>query len=177
MSHGRLRDIPRDDAHHAIADGRCVQRKKPRPKTTGIRGELNSRICILVIVFFSSRRRHTTFQGDWSSDVCSSDLASRRRGRWAVAGAVLVAVLGFAAAVLVWSGVTLADDATALASVHVEAFGGKLEQVRAFAPGGRRIPLTVQHGRLTPRTRLAPGEKVSIEVVVRRPGWLGWALG
>src|SRR5205807_6197427 len=24
--------------------------------------------------FFSSRRRHTILQGDWSSDVCSSDL-------------------------------------------------------------------------------------------------------
>src|SRR6266850_6358583 len=27
--------------------------------------------------FFSSRRRHTRLQGDWSSDVCSSDLVSR----------------------------------------------------------------------------------------------------
>src|SRR2546426_8731766 len=27
--------------------------------------------------FFSSRRRHTRLQGDWSSDVCSSDLARR----------------------------------------------------------------------------------------------------
>src|SRR5580658_7187795 len=27
--------------------------------------------------FFSSRRRHTRLQGDWSSDVCSSDLAVR----------------------------------------------------------------------------------------------------
>src|SRR5205807_7252341 len=26
--------------------------------------------------FFSSRRRHTRLQGDWSSDVCSSDLAT-----------------------------------------------------------------------------------------------------
>src|SRR6266446_4341609 len=26
--------------------------------------------------FFSSRRRHTRLQGDWSSDVCSSDLQS-----------------------------------------------------------------------------------------------------
>src|SRR5256886_17598068 len=26
--------------------------------------------------FFSSRRRHTRFDCDWSSDVCSSDLAS-----------------------------------------------------------------------------------------------------
>src|SRR5256885_10008322 len=27
----------------------------------------------LVVFFFSSRRRHTRLQGDWSSDVCSSD--------------------------------------------------------------------------------------------------------
>src|SRR5256885_8124016 len=33
--------------------------------------------------FFSSRRRHTRLQGDWSSDVCSSDLRDRRpRSCW-----------------------------------------------------------------------------------------------
>src|SRR5256885_3809062 len=30
-----------------------------------------------VFFFFSSRRRHTRLQGDWSSDVCSSDLARK----------------------------------------------------------------------------------------------------
>src|SRR5256885_13179099 len=30
--------------------------------------------CRGVLFFFSSRRRHTRLQGDWSSDVCSSDL-------------------------------------------------------------------------------------------------------
>src|SRR5690606_40740379 len=29
--------------------------------------------------FFSSRRRHTRFSRDWSSDVCSSDLENLRR--------------------------------------------------------------------------------------------------
>src|SRR5256885_3311859 len=29
-----------------------------------------------MLFFFSSRRRHTRLQGDWSSDVCSSDLAA-----------------------------------------------------------------------------------------------------
>src|SRR5256885_8963739 len=29
--------------------------------------------------FFSSRRRHTRLQGDWSSDVCSSDLVLGER--------------------------------------------------------------------------------------------------
>src|SRR5256885_9260419 len=28
----------------------------------------------VLLFFFSSRRRHTRLQGDWSSDVCSSDL-------------------------------------------------------------------------------------------------------
>src|SRR5688500_19681913 len=32
----------------------------------------SSLVCISF--FFSSRRRHTRLQGDWSSDVCSSDL-------------------------------------------------------------------------------------------------------
>src|SRR5690606_40061077 len=35
-----------------------------------------------IFFFFSSRRRHTRFSRDWSSDVCSSDLvsATARRG-------------------------------------------------------------------------------------------------
>src|SRR5207237_2294627 len=32
-------------------------------------------ICDVLVFFFSSRRRHTRFKCDWSSDVCSSDLA------------------------------------------------------------------------------------------------------
>src|SRR5690606_39932276 len=32
------------------------------------------RYLLSVIFFFSSRRRHTRFSRDWSSDVCSSDL-------------------------------------------------------------------------------------------------------
>src|SRR5256885_5314811 len=34
--------------------------------------------------FFSSRRRHTRLQGDWSSDVCSSDLATAKMVNYAV---------------------------------------------------------------------------------------------
>src|SRR5690606_39468476 len=31
-------------------------------------------LCLRALFFFSSRRRHTRFSRDWSSDVCSSDL-------------------------------------------------------------------------------------------------------
>src|SRR5690606_40928071 len=34
----------------------------------------DNRIRMLGLFFFSSRRRHTRFSRDWSSDVCSSDL-------------------------------------------------------------------------------------------------------
>src|SRR5438094_8031872 len=37
--------------------------------------------------FFSSRRRHTRSYGDWSSDVCSSDLARAYRDRDGVVAA------------------------------------------------------------------------------------------
>src|SRR5260370_1829851 len=32
-------------------------------------------VALVICFFFSSRRRHTRFKCDWSSDVCSSDLS------------------------------------------------------------------------------------------------------
>src|SRR4030043_1825552 len=36
---------------------------------------------VVVFFFLSSRRRHTRCSRDWSSDVCSSDLAASRKMR------------------------------------------------------------------------------------------------
>jgi hypothetical protein len=93
-------------------------------------------------------------------------------------GAVtLVLVAAAAAVVLLWSGASLTSDTTALARVSVQPFGGSIERVEASGPGGRHIPLAVEGGRLTPLHQLKPGEQVSVEVLVRRPGYLSWALG
>src|SRR5205085_4668253 len=50
------------------------------------------------LVFFSSRRRHTRFDCDWSSDVCSSDLGvhfvSPTSGSLLAASWVLVPLVG-----------------------------------------------------------------------------------
>src|SRR3989454_8570924 len=62
----------------------------------------------VIFFFFSSRRRHTRLQGDWSSDVCSSDLAKAVTGpgvgldyagesrQIRLEGAALTVTLGFA---------------------------------------------------------------------------------
>jgi hypothetical protein len=106
---------------------------------------------------------------------------ARRRGRrgvlWTILVVVAVVVAGFVAAALNWSGASLARDSAALARVQTQTFGGTVESVRAVGPNGRRIPLVVARNRLTPRTQLTPGEAVHVTVTIRRPGWLGWALG
>src|SRR2546430_11817502 len=46
---------------------------------------------VWVFFFFSSRRRHTRFDCDWSSDVCSSDLGDVREQRSGAARDVVFA--------------------------------------------------------------------------------------
>lgn len=95
---------------------------------------------------------------------------------WTLAGVASLLVVA-AVVILLWSGASLKGDATALARVSVQPFGGSVASVEAFGAGGRRIPIAVHDGRLTPLQRLKPGEQVSVAVQVRRPGWLSWALG
>jgi len=84
-----------------------------------------------------------------------------------------------AAAAAVWalSGATLASDGSALGRVDLQPFAGRLVSVHARTADGRVIPLAVSDGRITPRRKVAPGERITLSVVVRRPGWASWALG
>src|SRR5690348_17396171 len=43
-------------------------------------GRIEVAVSALAVFFFSSRRRHTRWTGDWSSDVCSSDLEAAAAG-------------------------------------------------------------------------------------------------
>ncbi len=108
------------------------------------------------------------------------EVAAPRRGPrvLAVLGIVLaIAVVAFLLVGTTWSGASLAPDANALARLKLSPLAGSLSSAEAFGPGGRRIPLAVAGGRLTPLEPLEPGERVTVDIVVRRPSWLGWALG
>src|SRR5690348_2183765 len=82
---------------------------------------------LLVFFFFSSRRRHTRWTGDWSSDVCSSDLPFSFKNlgmlaslgnRSAVAEIMGVRVSGFIAWVL-WRAIYLSKLPTLARKVEV----------------------------------------------------------
>src|SRR2546426_7786171 len=62
-------------------------------------------VLLFFLFFFSSRRRHTRLQGDWSSDVCSSDL-----GRWTLLFAKEYAASGLRNRLPLIAGGTYTDE-------------------------------------------------------------------
>src|SRR5438876_4716675 len=88
--------------------------------------------------FFSSRRRHTRWTGDWSSDVCSSDLTAVAAGAAVTAiiqssSATTVMLIGFVAAGLMTFpqtlGIILGADIGTTFTVQLIAF-----RVTDYAP-------------------------------------------
>src|SRR6266487_5732100 len=96
------------------------------------------------LFFFSSRRRHTRWTGDWSSDVCSSDLASLsalryraigRRTGGPIAGQRPAQVLDAAGTTL---RPRLAHQLVTHVAPHVERLGQRIHGYRAPPPAERR---------------------------------------
>src|SRR5256886_9240033 len=74
-------------------------RSKLSLRLSTLRGEIRESSTSPVataVFFFSSRRRHTRFHCDWSSDVCSSD-RDHDVARSAIRGAVFLLVLQISA--------------------------------------------------------------------------------
>src|SRR5256885_3418578 len=65
-----------------LVDGyvHMVQESRRARDRAGRLVQIQACACDMCFFFFSSRRRHTRLQGDWSSDVCSSDLLETDAG-------------------------------------------------------------------------------------------------
>src|SRR5256885_6753477 len=74
-----------------------------------------------VFFFFSSRRRHTRLQGDWSSDVCSSDLPG---GGWTTATEMAKLVASDASLNSLFGSSVSADGNTLAIGAHARPGGG-----------------------------------------------------
>src|SRR5258707_9685653 len=68
------------------------------------------------VFFFSSRRRHTRYWRDWSSDVCSSDLTA--------AVVLMCAVIGLSVGLATSPSVTASPSATTGHAVPGSGFAG-----------------------------------------------------
>jgi peptidoglycan hydrolase-like protein with peptidoglycan-binding domain len=76
------------------------------------------------------------------------------------------------------AGASLAADPAALAKVTMPFGGGKIESASVVSgPTSRPIPIKVVNDRIWPRRTVPAGERIQIEVVVKRPGWIAWLAG
>jgi hypothetical protein len=101
-----------------------------------------------------------------------------RRG-WVIGVVVLALVVAGAAlaAVLAWPQGAVGASNTGLAGISLSGFAGHVESVSVTDPRGARLAVRVSHGTVWPLEKLAPGEKLSVTVDFRRPGWIGWLVG
>ena len=63
----------------------------------------------------------------------------------------IIVIVVLVVAALALSSVSLASDSTALALV-TGPLGGTIEHVHAYGQNGQPVPLSVEHGRLTPQS-------------------------
>jgi lipoprotein-anchoring transpeptidase ErfK/SrfK len=95
-----------------------------------------------------------------------------------VALLVVAAALAVVAIAFATSKASLRPDGRALARIDMPLGGGKIERV--LATGGRTgnlLPVEVRGNQIWPRKRIAVGERVTIQVVIKRPGAVAWLSG
>ncbi len=99
--------------------------------------------------------------------------------RWfltaACLGLVVAAALG--AALLAWPGVGVAASPSGVAGISLHSFSGHVERLSVTDSDGKPVPIVLRRGTVWPRVRLAPGERLTIKVRIRRPSWIGWLVG
>jgi lipoprotein-anchoring transpeptidase ErfK/SrfK len=106
----------------------------------------------------------------------------RRRIRLRYIVPVLVALpfvaVAVGAALVATSSSSIRLDARSLARVSLPLGGGTITQVVAI--GGREqkvVPVRLVGHQISPVGELAPGERITVEATIRRPGWISWLAG
>ncbi len=116
-------------------------------------------------------------QGDPTQNL---EIVGRSRLRYLVPVLVALPFLAIAAAavLLVTSRPAIEASQTSLAAVSLPLGGGRVTQV--VATGGREqhvIPVRLEGHQIVPSQKIPAGERLTLEVTVRRPGWNSWLTG
>ena len=105
------------------------------------------------------------------------DVANSSRWLILVAPVIFLGAIIVVFTVFATSKPNVVGDSSALAKINMGLAGGTVQSVHVTGPKGRAIPVSVSGGLIVPRGKLRPNERVSIVVVVKRPGWIGWLAG
>ncbi len=90
----------------------------------------------------------------------------------------MVAVLVAAGVAFGTSKPSLTPDRTALAKVSLPLGGGTITSVSAVTgPNAKPVPVILRDNRIYPKKLVPAHERLNIQVVVKRPGWIAWLSG
>src|ERR1700722_15407177 len=85
---------------------------------------------------------------------------------------------GVSAAVIASSKATLQVGANSLAAFTLPVGGGTVQHVAAVGGPEQKVVATRLVGRtIVPTAKVAPGEKITVEVTIKRPSWISWLSG
>src|SRR5579862_5875856 len=106
----------------------------------------------------------------------------RRRGPGAYVAVLLplliVGALAAAAVVFSTAKGSLSTDPAALARLTLPAGGASIESVSAVTgPHSQGVAVSVRDQRIWPDQLIPAGEQLSIDVTLKRPGWISWLSG
>ncbi len=77
-----------------------------------------------------------------------------------------------------WPTARITTSGMALARVQLAPFGERVTgAARSCIRSGRWVKASIDSGVVEPLDQLAAGSRVTVEVTVRRAGWLGWLVG
>ncbi|HLX31714.1 MAG TPA: L,D-transpeptidase family protein [Gaiellaceae bacterium] len=99
--------------------------------------------------------------------------------RWVISAAAVALVAGglAVAALLAWPRGAVGASGTGLAAVSVPGFAGHVAGITVTDPRGTPLGVSLRDGAIWPSGLLPPGEKLTVTVTFRRPGWIGWLVG
>jgi peptidoglycan hydrolase-like protein with peptidoglycan-binding domain len=73
---------------------------------------------------------------------------------------------------------TLTADSLAIAKIGLPLGGGSVQSVSVVSgPHSQAVPITLKNGRIYPDRLVPANQRLSVEVVIKRPGWISWLAG
>jgi len=78
---------------------------------------------------------------------------------------------------LLWPSAGIETTRSALARVELAPFGERVADAVVLTRSGHSVRVSIRSGVVTPVDELAASSQVTLELTVRRTGWLGWLIG